>query len=209
MHKIAIIEDDTSTRTSLVKFIESFPDLICLVAASNVQDFWNRIPERASLHILLIDIDMPGQSGLEALPALHKRFPEADLIMYTQSEDSKDLLKAVHLGATGYLLKDFPLSELRQHIDTILDGGAAMSSKMARKMIEYLNPPKRISDNPKVLSPREEQIIRLLAEGNTYDEIATLLHTGVNGIKYHIKNIYRKMNVDNRLDAIRFWKDET
>ena len=208
MIKLAIIEDDPGTRAGLEKMIGAYPDLLCLVSAGSVEEFWAKLPSRSNVQILLIDIDLPGQSGLDALPTLRKRFPEAELIIFTHSEDRIDLLKAVHLGATGYLLKDFPLETFRKHIDTILDGGAPMSSKMARKLVEYLNPPKRKGSEQHPLSAKEEQVIRLLADGNTYEEAAALINTSVNGVKYHIKNIYRKLQVDNRLDAIRIWKGE-
>ena len=104
MIKLSVIEDDPGTRAGLEKMIGSYPDLICLVSAASVEEFWEKLPARANIQILLIDIDLPGQSGLDALPPLRKRFPEAELIIFTHSEDRVDLLKAVHLGATGYLL---------------------------------------------------------------------------------------------------------
>ena len=208
MHKIAIIEDDPVTRAALIKFIGGFPDLVCLVGASSLADFWDQLPERASIDILFIDINLPGESGIEGLPALRKRFPESELIMYTQSDDDDDLLRALSLGATGYLLKNFPLSQLRQYIDTLLDGGAVVSSRMARKLVEYLNPPKRKPAPAQLLSDKEEQVLRLLAEGNSYEECAAILGVTKNGVKYHVKNIYRKLNVSNRLEAFKLWKDK-
>lgn len=208
MYKIGIIEDDPVTRAGLMRFIESHPDLICLLAATSLSDFWSRLPERANIDLLLIDIDLPGQSGIEGLPALRRRFPESELIMYTQSEDDQHLFQALSLGATGYLLKNFPLTELRQHIDTLLHGGALISTRMARKLIAYLNPPKRKPAPGQLLSEKEQQVLRLLAEGNNYDETAAILNLSKNGVKYHIKNIYRKLNVDNRLDAIKLWNNK-
>jgi len=205
MYKIGVIEDDSVTRAGLVRFIESYPDLVCLAEAPSLADFWNRLPERANLDLLLIDINLPGQSGIEGLPALRRRFPEAELIMYTQSENEHDLFQALSLGATGYLLKNFPLTQLRQHIDTLLQGGALISTRMARKLIEYLNPPKRKPAPEQLLSEKEEQVLRLLAEGNSYEEAATLLGLSKDGVKYHVKNIYRKLNVDNRLEAVKLW----
>lgn len=208
MYKIGIIEDDPVTRAGLFRFIESYPDLVCLVAATSLSDFWDRLPDRANIDLLLIDIDLPGQLGIEGLPALRRRFPESELIMYTQSEDDQHLIQALSLGATGYLLKNFPLIELRQHIDTLLQGGALISTRMARKLIDYLNPPKRKPAPGQLLSEKEQQVLRLLAEGNNYDETATLLNLTKNGVKYHVKNIYRKLNVDNRLDAVKLWNNK-
>lgn len=208
MYKIGIIEDDPVTRAGLARFIESQPDLVCPLAAVSLPDFWNQLPERANIDLLLIDIDLQGQSGIEGLPALRRRFPEAELIMYTQSEESQHLIQALSLGATGYLLKNFPLSELRRQLDTLMQGGALISTRMARKLIEYLNPPKRKPAPEQLLSEKEEQVLRLLAEGNNYEETATLLNLSKNGVKYHIKNIYRKLNVNNRLDAVKLWNNK-
>ena len=91
MYRIGVIEDDNITRTGLVRFFNTYPDLMCLVEADSLPDFWQRLPTRATLELVLIDIDLPGQSGIEGLPALRKRFPEAELIMYTQSENEHHL----------------------------------------------------------------------------------------------------------------------
>ncbi|MBK8192944.1 MAG: response regulator transcription factor [Lewinellaceae bacterium] len=209
MYKIGIIEDNPATLAGLERTINAYPDLNCLVAAPSAADFWAQLPERTVLDIIFIDIDLPGTSGLDILPALRKRFPDAELVMYTQSENGQDILKALTLGATGYLLKEVPSSQIRQHIDTILEGGAAISGKMARKVIEYLNPPRPSVNTPKLLSEKEEQVLRLIAEGNSYEECAALMGLSVNGVKYHIKNIYRKLNVSNRIEAITLWKNKT
>lgn len=209
MHKIGIIEDDPATRASIVRTINAYPDLNCLIAAASAADFWAQLPERTVLDIIFIDIDLPGTSGLDILPTLRKRFPDAELVMYTQSENGQDILKALTLGATGYLLKETSPKQLRNYIDTILEGGAAISGKMARKVIEYLNPPRRSADAPSSISEKEEQVLRLIAEGNSYEECAALMGLSVNGVKYHIKNIYRKLNVNNRIEAITLWKNRS
>lgn len=198
MIKLVFIEDNKSTIALLQQSVRLDPDLMCLLAVESVEDFWKQIPDRAQPHIIFLDIDLPGKSGIEALPALCRRYPQTDIVMLTQHEEPGVLLKAFHAGATGYLLKDFPWIQIRQHIDTIVQGGAVISPKMAR----FLNPPKLLI--PSIfISPKESQVLKAFAEGASYEETADLLGATIDAIKYHTKNIYRKLNVDNKNDAVR------
>jgi DNA-binding NarL/FixJ family response regulator len=209
LYKIAVIEDDPGILASLERIIRSYTDLICIVSADSMESFWEKLPARASLDMLVLDLGLPGQSGLEGLPILRKRFPEAEIIIFSGSEDTDLLLRCLTLGANGFVVKGFPIMQFRKYIDTVLQGGAAISPKMARKMIEYMNPPKRDpgSLSESCLSSKEEQVLRLLSEGNNYEQVALLMDISVNGVKYHVKNIYKKTNVNNKLEAIRLYKD--
>lgn len=200
MIKIGSIEDDLTYQQSLKASLHLEPDMTCLISAGSIEQFWKILPTRAQLDILFIDIDLPGQSGLEALPALRQRFPDADLVMLTQIEEKEQLLQAFTSGATGYLLKDFPALQLPSFIRIVRNGGALISPQMARWVIEYFNPPKA---NPNVITTKEEQLLKLFAEGYSYQEAANVLGISVDGVKYHVKKVYTKLNVNNKIDAIR------
>lgn len=201
MIKIAFIEDDSHYLQSMRAAIHLQPEMVFTIGAGCIADFWKELPRRATLDIIFIDIDLPGQSGLEALPKLRRRFPKAELVMLTQHEERDKLLQSFTNGATGYLLKDFPIMQLPTHIHTLMKGGALISPQMARWVVEYFNPPKGTSLK---LTPKELQLLRLFSEGKSYEESAHLLGLTIDGIKYRVKKIYSKLNVDNKTDAIRF-----
>lgn len=205
MIRLGFIEDDYYYLRSLQITIHLQPELVCALATQSVEQFWEELPERARLDILFIDIDLPGQSGLDALPQLRKRFPEAELVMLTQHEERDSLLQAFTRGASGYLLKDFPLNQLPAQINTLRKGGALISPRMARWIVEYFNPPKK-SESP--LTTKEIQLLRLFSDGKTYEEAARALRISVDGVKYRVKKIYAKLNVDNKLDALRAAQDD-
>lgn len=201
MIKIGFIEDDSLYLQSLRAAIHLQPEMVFAIGAGSIADFWEELPSRARLDIIFIDIDLPGQSGVQALPMLRRRFPDAELVMLTQHEGRDKLLQSFTNGATGYLLKDFPIMQLPAHIHTLLKGGALISPQMARWVVEYFNPPKSTSLE---LTTKELQLLRLFSEGKSYEESSHILGLTVDGVKYRVKKIYSKLNVDNKTDAIRF-----
>ena len=154
----------------------------------------------SDLIVDFIDIDLPGQSGTTALTKLRHRFASSSLVMLTQHESKDQLFKAFANGASGYLIKDFQITQLPKFILTVKKGGALISPQMARWIVEYFNPPKASHSD---LTTNELQLLRLFAEGKSYEASAKILSISVNGVKYHVKNIYSKLNVNNKIDAIR------
>ncbi|MEM8527876.1 MAG: response regulator transcription factor [Bacteroidota bacterium] len=205
MLKLAFIEDHPSYLKSLQAAVRLRPDLMTLVAASSVEQFFEKVPTRARLDIIFLDINLPGQSGLDALPVLKKKFSTAEIVMLTAIEEQDALLKAFNLGAAGYLLKSFPVVQLPSFIKTLQAGGALISPTMAKKLVEYFQPSASSLD---LLIPREVQVLKSLAAGNTYASTASILGMTVDGVKYHIKNIYKKLNVNNKTDAINAFNKE-
>lgn len=205
MIRIGFIEDDYSYLQSLRSAIQIQPEMVFAIGTGSIAEFWQKLPDRARLDILFIDIDLPGQSGLEALPKLRRRFPKAELVMLTQHEGRDQLLQSFANGATGYLLKDFPIIQLPTHIHTLMKGGALISPQMARWVVEYFNPPKGSSLK---LTVKELQLLRFFSEGKSYEESAHILGITVDGVKYRVKKIYSKLNVNNKIDAIRLIQDQ-
>jgi DNA-binding NarL/FixJ family response regulator len=205
MLTILIVEDDSAYRTELERVIQFQPQLKCLLSVPSGEALKELLPAKAKVDVVLLDINLPGESGLELLPFLTKRFPSAQIIMLTAIEDGTMLLKAFNRGATGYLIKDFSVIQFPRFMQVLKDGGALLSPKMAKYIVEYFNPSSLHTSSIDLLSSKEVHVLRLLAEGQTYEQISELLNIGINGVRFHVKNIYRKLNVKKKLDALRIW----
>jgi DNA-binding NarL/FixJ family response regulator len=201
MLNVAFIEADVAFLQKMQKTIQLQPGLRCLSAANSVESFFENFPTRGTLDVLFSDIQLPGKSGIEALPVLRKRFPKAEIIMLTQLEDPALLFQALSAGATGYLLKDFPVLKITAYIQSLIQGQALISPKMARHLINYFRPV-QVSENSK-LNAKETQMLLLFGDGKSYKETAEILDMTVDGVKYYVKRIYSKLGVSNKIDAIR------
>jgi two-component system NarL family response regulator len=196
--RIAIVEDDAITRETLKLLLANEPgvDSISLhesgeslLAAGNY----------ASIDILLVDLDLPGMHGTELIKIVKMNQPNLDILVYTISEDRDNVFSAIKAGASGYILKGRSARELIDSLYTLEQGGAPMSPKIARKVIgEFRNI--IIDENP--LTPRENKIIRFIEEGLSYKIIAERLNISPHTVHNHIKNIYGKLQANNRVDAL-------
>lgn len=208
MVNIALIEDDLTFRSELEKIILFQPNWKCIISAGSTEDFKDALLPRIKIDILFMDIDLPGESGIEFLPYIVARLPTTEIIMLTRLENPDLLIKSLSRGAKGYLLKKFSSFQIVEHIKVVLDGGALISPIMARHLIAYVNPPKREKADMFQLSSKEAKVLQLLSEGNTYEETAEIVGITINGVRFHVKNIYLKLNVNNREDAAKLWKGE-
>jgi len=203
MHKFGIIDSDQNALEGVCSALKTFTDIQCLVATNSISAFWGEIKECTRLDILFIDTQLFSVSGIEQIPALRQRFPETNIVMYTESSAKADLMSSLARGADGYLLKQGALESLRGHIDTLMNGGAVLSPQMARHLVKYLNPPRKIaSEQDILLSDKELETLHLLSLGKTANAIAKQMGISVNGVKFHLKNIYLKLGVKNRVAAL-------
>ncbi len=207
MLNIVIIEDDPHYRSDLEATIHFQPDWLCVYSAGSAEQFKQQLPNRARIDLAFVDIDLPGESGVELIPFIVRQSPEAEIVMLTNIEDGQTLLRAFHKGATGYLLKDFSMFQLPQFVRTLQDGGALISPIMARHLVNYFQPPSKQQGEVEALTPKEEQVLRLISEGNTYGEAAAILDMTIDGIRFYIKKIYKKLGVKKRAEALRLWKE--
>ena len=205
MIKVAFIAEDPLYLRRLEEVIRLQPDMQCSIAVTSMEAFWSQIPARSSVDFVFLDVYLPGQSGIEAIPALRKRFHQAEIILLANCEDENALLRSLNAGATGYLNKEFSVLQLPQMIQTVLNGGALVSPRMVRKLMELIRPTPAAYEH---LKPREAQLLHLFYEGHTYEETASIMGLSVDGVKYHAKNIYRKLKVDNKIDALRIYSIE-
>jgi DNA-binding NarL/FixJ family response regulator len=207
MLNFVILEDDLIYRSLLEMSINSQPEWRCLLSSSTIEEFKSNFPPRARVDFALLDIELHGESGIDAIPFLTVHSPNSSIVMLTSVDERDVLMRALNKGATGYLLKDFPVSTLPNIIQTALDGGALISPLMARHLIDYFNPPKRKPYEQDILTSKEHQVLRRLADGKTYEEIAMHMSISKDGVRYHVRNIYSKLNVKKRSDAVRKWQE--
>jgi DNA-binding NarL/FixJ family response regulator len=153
-------------------------------------------------HVALIDIGLPGMTGIEGIRRIHCRWPEVSLVTLTVYDDDARILEALCAGATGYLLKNTPAGRLQDAIRDSASGGSPMSPEVARRVIELF---RRVQPPPQAdyqLTPHEMRILNLLVRGENYKTAAVTLGVSVNTISYHVRHIYEKLHVHSRAEAV-------
>jgi DNA-binding NarL/FixJ family response regulator len=151
--------------------------------------------------VILMDIDMPPSNGVEALITLRKKFKELPVIMLTVFEDNENIVNSICAGANGYLLKK-DIDQIVPAIKDVLDGGAPMTSSVARKVLQLFPGKPSSNDTPESLTKRETEILNWLGKGYSYKMIAAELNVGVETIRSHIKKIYKKLQVNSATEAV-------
>ena len=199
MIQLALIEDDVVVRNYLSAFFLRQEGLHCPVAAASVEDFFVQAAKVEQLDIVLTDIGLPGKSGIEAIPEIRKRFPEAAVIILSVYIDSDRIFKALCAGAVGYLQKDTAMEEILECITIISKGGAVMSPIIARKVVDYFAPKRSYKE---LLTAKEQQVVAAMVDGLSYKMIAVRLGISLETVRQHIKNIYRKLQVNSKAEVI-------
>ncbi len=192
--RIGIVEDDGLILKSLSQLLGMQEDLHIVHGHSSAEAM---LKEDTELDVLLLDIDLPGINGLEAIPRFLEKHPELNIIMLTVHEESQLVFEALKLGAVGYLLKSNSSDRIAWGVREVFEGGSTMSPSIARKVIGSFRP---VSDT--VLTKRELEVLQKLENGINNKQIAEELFVSSNTIKAHIKNIYRKLQVHSRAEAV-------
>ena len=193
---IGIIEDEPIVRESLVSLFTKQTDLCVHSQASTVNGFLEN-KGIDSIEVLLLDINLPGMSGLDGMGILQEAMPNAEIIILTTYEDEEVIFKALCQGASSYLSKRTSTADILKAVHTVMAGGSFMSPYIARKVIQHFTPVKR---NPRLakLTARQLEIVQALKEGYSYKMIADKLHLSVNTVSDHIKTIYKKLQVHSK-----------
>ncbi len=202
--RVAVIEDQQQTRQMLSELINGSDGYECAGAFENAEQAISAIPD-LYLHVALMDIHMPGgRSGTECVKALKIICPEIEFIMCTSLEDTDNIFAALQAGATGYLIKSTSPEKILESITEARNGGAPMSSQIARKVANYFFQSEQRKKNTELekLSLREQEILTYLSKGYRYKEIAVLLFINIETVRKHIHNIYEKLQVNSRTDAL-------
>ncbi len=197
---IAIIDDDPIVRESLQTYFTIEKACKYVWSAESMESFFELLDAGETADVILTDIGLPGMSGIEGIRIVREKLKEADIIMLTVFKDDNRIFKSLCAGATGYLLKDTPFEQVLEAIHIIREGGSFMSPAIARKVVSYFNPPVRSAEVE--LTTREQQIIIGLRDGLSYKLIADRLSISIDTIRYHIKKIYTKLQVNSRTELI-------
>jgi DNA-binding NarL/FixJ family response regulator len=194
--RVMIVEDDQEIRNSFSLIVNSSQKFMVVNAHANCEDAIATL-HRDKPEIVLMDIELPGMNGIQGTKIIKDKSPHTDIVMVSVYEDSELVFEALKAGASGYITKSANYMELLSALDEIVKGGAPMSSRIARMVIDnfHVNP-----NSP--LTKRETEILQLISEGKTYTQISEELFISKETAKTHIKNIYSKLQVNSKSEAI-------
>jgi len=197
---ISIVEDDDSTRRTLLKLLNGNSNIRSLGSYSTGEAALNGIlAERPD--VALVDINLPGMSGIECVSKLKSKYPEIRVLMLTTYEDNDRVFDSLRAGASGYLLKKTGYEELIEAIEELHAGGAPMSMQVARQVVDHFHRIKKPMSDVEKLSAREQEILSLLAKGYLNKEISDHLKISVFTVSTHVRHIYEKLHVHSRTEA--------
>ena len=194
-----ICEDNNDYRESLVAFLDEDDDIVCCGSFSNAENILVKIND-CKPDVVLMDIDMPGKNGIEALREIKETAPQTEIIMLTIFEDRDNVFEAVCSGASGYILKNATPDFIARSIKEVMNGGAAMSPLIARKTLQFFQKP--LKNDAFKLTAQEQQVLKFLVEGLSYKMIADKMNVVTDTIRYHIKKIYEKLHVHSAPEAV-------
>lgn len=196
-----VVEDDTSVRSILKSWLEEAEGFNCVGVFPDVESALPQIP-KARPDVAIVDINLPGLSGIECVRRLKSRVPETQFVMLTVYEDSNHIFDALSAGATGYLVKTTSREALFAALHEVHAGGSPMSGNIARKVVQSLHSAKQSLQPSAALSKRENEILGMLAQGYLYKEIADMTGITLRTVNTHIRRIYEKLHVHSRAQAV-------
>ncbi|MCG9879108.1 MAG: response regulator transcription factor [Bacteroidia bacterium] len=206
MIRIAIAEDIDRLALALKNKIELSPDFEVKHMAKNGEELLELLNKDAVIDVILMDIQMPVMNGIEAAEKCSKRWPQIKVIMCTVFDDDEHLLQAIMAGAGGYLMKDESPAKIHKSIFEIIEGGLPMSAGIATRTLRLLKNGGKILDTQVVddfqLTDREREVLQHLSTGLSYEQIADNLYISYGTVRKHIENIYRKLQVNSRTEAL-------
>lgn len=200
---VAIVEDNDVIREGLSALISGTTGYNCVGTYGECETFLEEL-DTLTVDVVLMDIALPGIDGIEGLKRARQISPDINILMLTIYEENNVVFEALCAGACGYLVKKTPPSRLLEAIKDVHDGGSPMSSHIARKVItvfQQQNNPSSNNDESN-LSAREREVLHSLADGNNYKEIADHLFISIDTVRHHIRNIYKKLHVHSRSEAV-------
>lgn len=203
---VAIVEDDAEIRQRLARAVEKAGSLRFLESFPDSESALARLPALAP-NVVIMDIQLPGLSGIECTREVKRLLPATQVLVFTVFGDSDQVFKALEAGASGYLLKRTSRGEIVEAIEQVWEGGAPMTGEIALKVVEsFRKPPQPASTQPPSteaqLSPREEEVLQLLAKGYQTKEIADALSISYFTVRFHLKRVYAKLHVRSKTEAL-------
>jgi DNA-binding NarL/FixJ family response regulator len=199
---IGIVEDNVKIRDLIQRYLDMQEDMDCPVAKDSVEEMLEYLEKHQSPDVLLMDIQLPGMTGIKGMEIIKSKYPDIDIIMLTIYHDSHKIFDSLKAGASGYLLKHTSLPEIKESIDNLLKGGAPMSPQIARKVITHFNDQAPQKNPDSMLTDREQDIVNGLVDGLSYKLIADRFDISIDTVRAHIRNIYKKLHVNSKAEVI-------
>jgi len=206
--RLAIVEDDDWLRGNLEQEIGQTPGFKVLQTFSTAESAVAGIPALRP-DVVLMDINLPGMNGIECLRKLKADRPDLQILMLTVYEESEQIFNSLLAGASGYLLKRTATSQIIESISQVRAGGSPMTANIARKVVQYFNRMGNRASECDRLSPREREVLELLAQGDAYKQIAEKLGVSLETVRMNVKNLYTKLHVHSRGEAVAKWMPRT
>jgi len=197
---VSIVEDNSGTRDRLASLLNSTPGLRCVSTYGSAEDALRGIPDEKP-EVALVDINLPGMSGIECVARLKVKLPKLQVLMLTRFEATETIFDALRAGASGYLLKKSLPDEIFEAIEQVRAGGAPMSMQIARKVVEHFHRIQQPKSEVETLSKRELEVLTLLAKGLLYKEIGDKLGLSLGTVRTYLQRVYEKLHVQSRTEA--------
>ena len=205
--RVSIVEDLAEIREGLVDLVRSDRELLMIASFEDAESAVQKLPDLKA-DIVVMDINLPGMSGIDCIKNIKEKCPGTQFMMFTVYENDDKVLQAMQAGATGYLLKRTKPEQILEGIKELNQGGSPMSSNIARKLLNIFLHEKKVTKK-EILSDRENEVLQLLADGLLYKEIAERLYIGHGTVRQHLHNIYEKLQVHNRTEAVNKYFDRS
>lgn len=198
---VVIVEDDLLLQRHLIEIIKVAEDIDCLGAVSSAEEAEQKIPSLQP-DVVLMDINLPGKSGIDCIRGLKKRLPNLEVVMLTAYEEEDNIFRALKEGASGYIIKSSNSNDILEAIRDVFAGESPFSGPIARKMAMYFREEREIEDERETLSPRETEVLKLLAAGYIHKEVADQLGLTVPTVRTYVRRICFKLHVRSKVEAI-------
>jgi len=198
---VAIVEDDEEIRSNLMHLVSRASDFRLSGAYGSAEDALGGIP-KGPPDVVLMDINLPGMSGIDCVRRLKAQLPQVQIVMLTIYEDGDQIFQSLRAGASGYLLKRTPGRKILESLRDVWTGGSPMNSHIARKLVQYFNQISQPDQELETLSAREREVLEHLARGRMYKEIADSLNISMDTVRKHLQSIYQKLHVHSRTEAV-------
>lgn len=203
--RVSIVEDLAEVRDGLIELVQSDEELLMVGSFKDAESAIDKITHLKA-DVVIMDINLPAMSGIDCIKLLKEKCPDTQFMMFTVYENDEKVVQALRAGASGYLLKRTEPKRILESIKELNQGGSPMSSNIARKLVNIFIHEK-ITKKKEILTDRENQVLQLLADGLLYKEIADRLFISHGTVRQHIHNIYEKLHVSNRTEAVnRFFE---
>ena len=199
--RVCIVEDDAILREAFLEALEADGGMQAQGAYANGEEFLEQL-HLTQPHVVIMDLNLPGMGGTACTRRAKERLPAMQVLVCTVQDDDESLFNALCAGATGYLLKDARPAEVVDAVKVLFTGGSPMSPGIARRVLTTFTAPRRQAKEFSLLTAREREVLEQLATGQRYKEIADSLNLSIDTIRTHVRNLYEKLQVSSRTDAL-------